>query len=264
MSEALRDLQALFLAGVTRGDAGAERLIIDDNRVGAARRLDIYRNNYRASLTGVLADHYERLAAYVGADQFGRLADAFVAANPSAWRNLRYYGGELAAFLAEHYPGDGELAELAALDWALRDAFDAADAEPLDGAAVAALGEQWIERRLVLVPSVHRLTVRHNVAAIWNALEAEEAPPGAARGAVPETILVWRSAQPQFRTLSDDEAAALERLAGGCSFTELSEAMLERLGEEGAMQALGGWLGRWLADGLLVLADQAAAGTDVT
>ena len=227
MSEALRDIQALFLAGVTRGDAAAERLIIDDNRVGATRRLGIYRNNYRASLTGVLADHYERLAAYLGEDQFGRLADAFVAAHPSAWRNLRYYGSELAAFLAEHYPEDGELAELAALDWALRDAFDAADAVPLDGAAVAALGEQWIERRLALVPSAHRLTVRHNVAAIWNALEAEEVPPGAARGEAPETILVWRSTQPQFRTLSDDEAAALERIAGQAG---LSRNMAEMTG----------------------------------
>lgn len=263
MAERLRDIQALFLAGVTRGDAGAERLIIDDNRVGATRRLDIYRNNYHASLTGVLADHYERLAAYVGEDQFGRLAEAFVAAHPSAWRNLRYYGGELPAFLAGHYPGDGELAELAALDWALRDAFDAADVEPLDGAAVAAMGEAWIEQPLTLVPSAHLVTAWHNVGAIWNALEAGEVPPEAERRAEPATILVWRGGQPQFRTLSGDEAAALERIAGTFSFTDLGEVMLERLGEDEAMQALGGWLGRWLADGLLVLADQ-AAGVEVT
>ena len=57
MAEALRDVQALFLAGVIGGDAGAEALIVDDDRVGAARRLNIYRNNYRASLRDVLADH---------------------------------------------------------------------------------------------------------------------------------------------------------------------------------------------------------------
>ena len=261
MAERLRDMQALFLAGVMRGERGGERLIIDDNRVGAARRMDIYRNNYRASLAGVLADHYERLNAYLGEEQFGRLADAFIAAHPSTLRNLRYYGAEFTAFLSDRYSQHGELAELAALDWALRDAFDAPDTAALDGAAVGAMGDMWIERPLMLVPSGRLLPVRYNVAAIWNALDAGAEPPDAAPRPAPETLLVWRQGtQPQFRTLSDDEAAALALVDAGCSFTALSAAMLARLSEAAAMRALGEWLGRWLADGLLVAADRLAAG----
>lgn len=265
MAEALRDMQALFLAGVMRGDAAAERLIVDDNRVGAARRLDIYRNNYRASVTGILADHYERLHLYLGEEQFGRLAGAFVDAHPSTTRNLRYYGGGFADFLALRYPGDGELAELARLDWALRDAFDAPDADPLDTAAVGALGDGWIDVPLALVPSAQVVGASFNIAAIWNALEAGEEPPAAARLGEPATILVWRHAdQPQFRSLSGDEADALALVAAGASFTGLSEAVLGRLGEATAMAALGGWLGCWLAEGLLRRAGQAGAGTAVT
>lgn len=265
MAEPLRDVQALFLAGVMRGEAAAERLIVDDNRVGAARRLDIYRNNYRASVTGILADHYERLHLYLGEEQFGRLADAFVDACPSTTRNLRYYGGGFADFLAHRYPGDGELAELARLDWALRDAFDASDADPLDAAAVAALGDRWIAAPLALVPSAQFVNACFNIAAIWNALEAGEAPPAAARLAGPATILVWRHAdQPQFRSLPCDEADALAMVAAGTSFTGLSEALLGRLGEAAAMAALGGWLGGWLAGGLLRIAGQAEAGSAVT
>lgn len=256
MAEALRDVQARFLAGVMSGDAEAEALIVDDNRVGAARRLDIYRNNYRASLRDVLADHFERVHAWLGDDQFDNLADAYVTAHPSRTRNLRYYGGEFPGFLAHHYPADGELAELAALDWALRSAFDAADAAPLDAAAVGALGDGWIDRRLMLHPSAQLLAQRHNSRAIWSALDAGETPPDAAPLSAPVTLLVWRLGTPsQFRTLSEEEARALALLGAGASFTDLSVDALGRLGEAGAMEALAAWLGRWLADELLVLAD---------
>ncbi|HRE36776.1 MAG TPA: DNA-binding domain-containing protein, partial [Sphingopyxis terrae] len=71
MADALYAIQQRFLAAIMGEDADAEALIIDDARVGAARRIGIYRNNYRASLTGVLADHFERLHAYLGDAQFG-------------------------------------------------------------------------------------------------------------------------------------------------------------------------------------------------
>ena len=262
MAEALRDVQALFLAGVIRGEVEAERLIVDDNRVGATRRLDIYRNNYRASVTGILADHYERLHLYLGEEQFGRLAEAFVDAQPSMVRNLRYYGGGFADYLADHFPDDGELAELARLDWALRDAFDAPDAEPLDAEAVGRLGEAWIDVPLTLVPSAQVVTACFNIAAIWNALEAEKAPPEPERLDRAETILVWRrGGSPQFRTLDDHEAVAFGLIGEGCSFTALSEHMLDRLGEEAAMQMLGMWLGGWLAEGSVMRASDQAAVT---
>ncbi|MBL8650035.1 MAG: putative DNA-binding domain-containing protein [Sphingopyxis sp.] len=256
MAEALRAVQALFLAGVTGGDAGAEALIVDDNRVGAARRLDIYRNNYRASLTGVLADHFERVHAWLGDDQFDNVAGAYIDRHPSRTRNLRHYGEEFPAFLAHHYPDDGELAELAALDWALRGSFDAADAVPLDAEQVDSLRDDWIERPLMLHPSAQLLTQHHNSRAIWSALDADETPPDAAPLAGQLILLVWRlGTQSQFRTLGDDEARALRMLAAGASFTDLSVEAIDRLGEAAAMEALAGWLGRWLADEVLILAD---------
>ena len=116
MPEALREMQRRFPAGIVSDDADAEDLIVVYGFFCARRRLDIYRNNYRASLTGVLADHYERLHAYLGDEQFDNVAQAYVTVHPSTTRNLRYYGEALPAFLAKHFPDDGELAELAALD----------------------------------------------------------------------------------------------------------------------------------------------------
>lgn len=262
MPEALREIQQRFLAGVALDDAAAEALIVDDARVGAAKRLDIYRNNYRVSLTGALADHFERLHAWLGDEQFDNIASAYLAAHPSATRNLRYYGGELPGFLVRHFPNDAELGELAALDWALRHAFDAPDAPPLDAAQVAALGDGWIEVPLALHPSAQLLSMRHNSAAIWSALSDDEAPPEVVPIDPAVALLVWRNGlQPQFRSLSVEEAAALAAIESGASFTGLSAATIAALGDVAAMESLAAWLGQWLADGVLVPAGQPLAVT---
>lgn len=256
MPEKLREVQQRFLAGIIAGDAAAEALIVDDERVGARKRLDIYRNNYRASLTGVLSDHFERLHAYLGDEQFDTVAGAYLEANPSTTRNLRYYGGAFSEFLARHFPDDGELAELAAIDWALRSAFDAPDTPVLDAAMVGELGDAWIGRPLTLHPAATLLTVRFNSAALWSALDAEEEPPALVAFAEPVTLLVWRNRQQtSFRSLSAGEADALSLLAAGANFTALSAHVIERVGEAAAMEELAVWLGQWLADGVLVLAD---------
>jgi hypothetical protein len=262
MPEALRALQQRFLAGITTDDAGAEALIVDDRRVGATKRLGIYRNNYRASLTGVLADHFERLHAYLGDEQFDTVALAYLAAHPSTTRNLRYYGDAFPDFLARHFPNDAELAEIAALDWALRHAFDAADAVPLDAERVGALGDSWIEAPLSLHPSARLLPMHHNSAAIWSALSAEEPPPEVALLDCPVTVLAWRNGlQPQFRSLTTEEAEAFTAISAGASFADISARMIGILGEAAAMETLAAWLRQWLADGVLVTADQPLAVT---
>lgn len=249
-------MQARFLAGVIGDAADAEALIVDDDQVGARKRLDIYRHNYHASLTGVLTDHFARLFAYLGDEQFGRVARAYVAAHRSTTRNLRDYGHEFASFLGHSFPEDSELAELAALDWALRGAFDAADVALLDAARVGALGDGWIDRPLSLHPSARLLNFSYNSAAIWSALDAGREPPPVAELAGPVRLLVWRRGQqPSFRSLTAEEAAALDGLAAGCSFVDLSARAIEACGEAVAMAVVAEWLGTWLADGILVIAD---------
>ncbi|MBK6413758.1 MAG: putative DNA-binding domain-containing protein [Sphingopyxis sp.] len=249
-------MQARFLAGVIDDAADAELFIVDDNHVGARKRLDIYRHNYRASLTGVLTDHFARLFAYLGDEQFGRVARAYIAGHRSTTRNLRDYGHEFATFLGQNFPEDGELAELAALDWGLRAAFDAADVAHLDTARVGALGNGWIDRPLSLHPSARMLNFSYNSAAIWSALDARREPPPVAELAGPVRLLVWRRRQqPSFRSLTAEEAEALDRLATGCNFINLSARAIEACGESAAMAVIAEWLGTWLADGILVTAD---------
>ncbi|PJB07711.1 MAG: DUF2063 domain-containing protein, partial [Hydrogenophilales bacterium CG_4_9_14_3_um_filter_63_34] len=83
------------------GDASAVRdAIVDDARVGAERRLKIYHDAYRLRLIEALSKAYPNLFRLLGDALFERMARSYIAAHPSGYRNLRWYGGELAEHLA--------------------------------------------------------------------------------------------------------------------------------------------------------------------
>ena len=46
---------------------------------------------------------------------------------------------------------------------------------------------------------------------------------------------------------------AIAQLEAGATFTGLSAHVIETVGEAAATEELAGWLGQWLADGVLVL-----------
>ncbi len=147
-------------------------------------------------------------------------------------------------------------------DWALRHAFDAPDTPPLDAGAIGMLGEQWVDASLALHPSARLLAMDHNSATLWSALDAGESPPAVAVLAAPVDVLVWRSGlQLHFRSLAAVEATTLVQIERGASFAALCAELIDQVGEATAMETLAALLARWLADGVLILADQAAAVT---
>src|SRR5439155_1688555 len=76
---------------------------------------------------------------------------------------LRDLGARLGELLESDpkFASDPLLAELARLEWCFVDAFDAADAPPLDPASIAAASEDdWPRARVALHPSVPRIAVR--------------------------------------------------------------------------------------------------------
>lgn len=245
--------QRAFLGQLT-GDDGDAPGVSDGPHADAERRIGIYRNAYRLTLRGAIRHNHRRCAAWLGDRRFDAAADDYAAATPSPCRNLRDYGGGFAAFLAARFRDDPDIAELAALDWAIDAAFDGPDAPPLDGAAVAALATgDWIERPLALHPAASLVTATHNLAPVWRALEAGETPPAmlplGRRGA----LLVWRmDEQPHFRTLDEIEEEALRHIAAGASFAAICAMLEKRLGADEATSLAGTMLGGWLRDGVLV------------
>jgi len=204
-------------------------------------------------------------ARALGDERFARLADAYAAAWPPQAAHLRSYGDQLDHFLAGAPLAEDAtpllphpaLRDLASMDRALRDAFDAADATPLQAADLAALPpEAWPALRLRLLPSASRVALEWAVEDAWHAIndsaagaEPELAEPQAHR----HSLLVWRpDGENRWRSLDPEEDALLARIEQGQRFDELGDWLAgQRADPAEASTALVGWLRQWLADGCL-------------
>ena len=83
-----------------RGERHRRAAIVDAPPLPAARVLAIYRHAYRVRLIEALDETYPVLHGLLGDEAFATLGEAFVAAHPSVHRSIRWYGRELAEFLA--------------------------------------------------------------------------------------------------------------------------------------------------------------------
>lgn len=275
----LADLQARFQAHVLQplADAATDALADvalplgvprtpDTDAPDATQRLGVYHHAYRARLLDTLRDTHSHTLAYLGDDWFDRFARAFIEVNPSTHANLRWYGQGFADWLAHSLVGPDspvgdhpEVAELARLDAALRDAFDGPDAPRLQPAALAELSaEDWSTVVFDAHPTVRTLRMAHNTLALWTALANDDEVPPAQALVAPVDVLVWRHGeQPHFRSLDPAEAQAVSGLLAGQPWTALCEAAQAALGDaaeaaaDQVAQRAGQWLHRWLQEGLL-------------
>lgn len=247
------------LAEAIRGEAEPTGLLAGDFTLG----LQAYRHAYRARLVAALADNFTVLARALGDEAFDALGRAYVDARPSRNPSIRWFGHELADFMAEaddDLVPHASLVDIARMDWALRSAFDAAEAPVLAPADLAALGpDDWAGLVLHLQPSVQRVALAHAVEPAWRVLREWEPESGDEQPELPEPVphdhvlLAWRQGlQTQWRSLEPLEASLLVGVAAGEPFALLCERAATALGDaEAAAPAVVGALQRWLADGLL-------------
>lgn len=228
--------------------------VVDGGRISVDHRLHIYHNAYRARLLENLQDAFEKTWAYLGDENFESSALAFIEANPPRHRNLRWHGAAFPEFLAQRYPDDVDIAELAMIDWQLRQAFDGPDAAPMQAAELAGLSpEDWESVGFKFAPTLYMAPLRYNTIGIWHAIDQEQTPPGAEALPEPAWLLIWRKGwQPHFRTIHAVEQAALSRLQGGESFADVCAALSQQFSDEEAATVAGASLRTWLQDELIV------------
>jgi hypothetical protein len=261
--DTLRTQQQQFAAAAADGaDSGA--LLACDPR-GGPPRLGVYRHAYRARLAEALADNFEILALALGDEAFAALADAYITAHPSTRPSIRWFGHRLAEFMAGAVAHDDSLVphpafvDLARMDWALRAAFDAADAPALGREALAGRAPQdFAALRFVAHPSVQQVALDWAIEAAWRALREHdpasggepELPPPEHR---PHALLVWRRGlDTVWRSLDDAEAALLASLTAGEHFSRVCEraAAIEAGDVDPATRAATA-LAQWLDEGLI-------------
>jgi len=252
----LRDLQSDFqrylLSPAQRAIAGR---IASSDRLAADTRLGIYAEAYRLRLIEALDTDFPTLHALLGDDEFDRMARAYIDAHPSRHFSIRWFARYLSDFLrtTAPYPAHPALSEMAAFEWTMTLAFDAADDPPVSVDDMAAVPPaSWADTVLLPHASLHRLDLRWNVPTVWKArtdggdIEAPQENP------LPVAWIVWRQdLTTYFRSLAVDEAWALDAMIAGQTFAELCEGLCEWIDAQHVAAHAAGLLKQWIGDGMI-------------
>ena len=245
-------------------------------------RIRIYADMYRARLVEVLREDYPRVAAAVGDADFAALACRYLTRHPSTHPSVRHVGRRFADWIAGEATVAPYVGDLARLEWARVEVFDAADAEPLRLADLESLPpHEWPALRLRLIPACLVLESAWPVHEIWaaadpetnfpecghdaRAIDDDDAPAddgagedgGADRVAEawmrePTVVRVWREGYSvSHAAMGPDEQRAFRVLARGEPFAEVCAAIEDGLDADTAARQVGAILLRWLEDGLI-------------
>jgi hypothetical protein len=231
----------------------AESLVRAGGRLSPVERLDIYADMYFYRLRDCLKEDFPAVSAVTGDAQFHNLITDYLIAHPPTHFSLRYAGRHLPAFIGKHAVSSrwAFLEQLAALEWAILDAFDAPDASPLALAVLQqTLPEQWPELRFDLTPSLQRLHVDWRIDEVlrWVQNGALLSAPAVA----PTWLRVWRQDLRVFhRPIDAAEATALEALVDGETFATVCGRVGELIGESAGAERVVQLLHTWFADGLI-------------
>jgi len=250
----LTSLQVSFHNHLLNRPSAIAEEVVAGGRITVEQRLHIYHNAYRARLLEALQDVYDKTWAYLGDESFENAAREYIEVTPPAHRNLRWYGATFPAWLENKFPQDGDIAELAVLDWQLRLAFDGTDASPILPDSLSALASaDWETVGFKLSPTLHISALNFNSVAIWHAIDQQQTPPASEKLSEPGWLLIWRKVwKTHFRTITAVEKAALLQLSQGTPFAEVCAALIEQFSQTEAAIVAAESLRNWLSDELIV------------
>ncbi len=249
-AEALLHRQTLAEDGAL--SARAEATAAGSSRMTPTEQLDVYREQFWLRHVACLAEDYPVVEALVGKAPFEDLVAAYLDAHPPQRFLIRDLGQDLASFLARTPPWkeDALLTDVARVEWAFVDAFDAPDAPPLDPASIAGIGEDdWPRARLVLHPSLQRLQLQHPAHELRVAHRAGQ--PVVRPRPAPAAVVVYRRELGTYQEIVDRRALALlDLLAAGERLGDAGERVAAESGGGDAVEAsIGDWFARWAALG---------------
>jgi hypothetical protein len=269
----LGELQLRFFSALDPAsppiDAALLAAVNGTGSLDAAQRIRIYADMYRARLVDVLREDYPRVAATVGDADFAALAFRYLTRHPSTHPSVRYVGRRFAGWIAGEATVAPHLADLARLEWARVEVFDAADAEPLRLADLEPLPpHEWPALHLRLIPACLVLESAWPVHEIWASADPEaQADAPADDGATadkaadrapeawtrePTVVRVWREGfSVSHAAMGPDEQRAFRVLARGEAFADICAAIEDGLDADTAARQVGAILLRWLEDGLI-------------
>lgn len=206
--------------------AGNDRLLPVD-------QLEIYREQFWLRHTGSLLEDFPGLSGILGQADWNTLSVSYLQRYPCKSFTLR----DLGMHMAEHVARSPELPhpqlclDMARLEWAYVEIFDAPERAALDGQKLGSLSEeQWQRARLLVSPAVRLLQVQYPVATLRQALRDAGSDTAVAIPEVqPQNLLLFRDAQRNLRHRELDTLAFafLQRLQGGDTLVAAGEAVAQ-------------------------------------
>lgn len=213
--------------------------LTDGAGVPAGRRYAVYRNNVAVSLTEALIEGFPVVTKLLGEVNMKGLAGLYLRQHPPTSPILMFYGESFPDFVAglPQLAHLGYLPDVARIDLALRQAYHAADADPVDPAKLAALPpETLVAARLTLAPALRLIRSPWPIHAIWRFNTEDGAPKPDPGG---QDVAILRPAfDPEPHLLPPGGGACIAALMAGASLGEAHDAAVAETPEFDLSQVL--------------------------
>ena len=246
----VRSRPARRLIDTTRDPAA---VVLPSKQLSSLERLGIYAHMYYARLVEVMEAEYPTVRQLLGPTAFADACRRYVAKNPSRSRLLNGLSAGFPDFLAKTLTRSnrhGLAVDIARIERAMEDAFDAPDTTPLSAAEFAAVGERT---RLRVNPSLVMLELRYPANGFMNAMRRGERP-RVPRPRTTNVIVFRRGFQVMRREQEPEQFRLLQALVAGKPLAAAVRASLARNASsaERAAQRLRGWFAEWAGAHLFV------------
>ena len=249
----LADLQQAFQTAVLHLQDTPPDFIVDTDQASSAERFNVYTEAYRLRLIEALSADYPALKDLLGDEGFDAIGCAYIDASPSDQFSIRWFGRHLPRFIKETspYAERAGVAELAIFEWALSEAFDASESAVIDYNRLAVIeSAHWPSLKLHFHPSLRRIDLSFNAPQVWQASNQKEPLPAFTENLEPQAWIIWRQQlKLLFRSLSPQEAFAIDAFLQGQCFADVCTGLCEWLDEEQVVMNAAGFLQAWLRDG---------------
>jgi hypothetical protein len=225
----LADVQAEFAAALRDPVVPAPTGLVGADREPAPRRFAVYRNNVIVGFVNALRSAFPVIERIVGADFFAAMARAHALAEPPSSPVLMDYGAGFADFIAGFSPAASlpYLPDVARIERAWREAYHAADAEPLTAVDFAGVDADAVAGLVLrLHPSLRLLRSRFPAQTIWtmNAADGEVRPVDMAQAE--DTLIVRPDAEVSVRRVPPGGAAFVAALGQGATLGAAAAAAM--------------------------------------